>query len=136
MSKIVEAIPKILAAPNTAWEKTIEYPILKFSKDVNDFTKHAFYMNVREVSAAHTADTERIILADATGGAFTITLPLLAKSAEISYWIMKTDLSGNVVTIDGAGSEPINGATTLALSSQFDKAFIVRGNISNWYNFA
>ena len=135
MSKIVESIPPSIANPETNWEKSTEYALLKFSVDVKDFTKLAFYMNVLEVSTFHTADTERIILADATLGVFTITLPLLAKSSEISYWIMKIDASVNAVTVDGDGSEPINGAPTISLVNQYDKAFIVRGNNLNWYNF-
>jgi len=136
MSKIVESISPPLIAPDTSWEKAIEYSLLKFSIDVNDFTKQVFYRNVVEVSSAYTTGDETIILADATSGAFTITFPLLAKSIERSYWIMKIDSSVNAVTLDGTGSEPINGATTVSLANQYDKAFIVRGNALNWYNFA
>ena len=57
-----------------------------------------------------------VVLVDASGGAITIRLPL-ASAGKIQFDIYKDDLSANAVTIDGNGSETINGALTFVLAS-------------------
>ena len=64
-------------------------------------------------------DTDHIILCDATGGAFTVNLLAVATAVRRALWIVKTDASGNAVTVDGAGSEKINNATTQSLASRY-----------------
>ena len=68
--------------------------------------------------------TDKFVHVDATSGAITITLPPVATSSGIEYYIKKTDSSGNAVTVDGNASETIDGATTQALSSQYDSIFV------------
>jgi hypothetical protein len=73
-------------------------------------------------SAAYTigANDESTILADATSGAFTISLPPAATAGfGRTYTIVKIDASANAVTLDGDGSEPINSSTTYALGTQW-----------------
>jgi len=60
--------------------------------------------------AAYTAAAEEYLFCDATGGAFSITLP--AVSAGLQYTIKKTDASANAVTIDANASEEIDGELT------------------------
>lgn len=80
----------------------------------------------REVSANYTADaTDYLILVDATGGARTITLPKAETWAGFPLVVKKVDSSANAVTIDGNGSETIDGATTYALSEQYDSIEIL-----------
>jgi len=64
------------------------------------------------------ADGDDIIYADATSGSFTINLPAAASNSGKTVTIVKTT-SANTVTIDASGSENINGATTLALTTQY-----------------
>lgn len=75
-------------------------------------------------TAAYTvvaADQRSLILADASGGAFTVTLPLGSNVfAGFSLTIEKSDSSGNAVTVDGNGSETIDGAATRVLSVQYE----------------
>lgn len=59
---------------------------------------------------------------DATSAAITLNLPTAKISAGRTIVIKKIDASANAVTIDAAGSETIDGATTLALSSQWATA--------------
>lgn len=68
---------------------------------------------------------DEVVLGDATGGAFSLTLPPVAVAKGKKYHIKKTDASGNAVTVDGDGSETIDGATTKALSSQYASVTIV-----------
>lgn len=79
---------------------------------------------------------DHTILVDASGGAVTITLPTAA-SAYVSsvgreYVIKKIDASGYTVTVDGAGSELIDGALTQSISAQWT-ALKLQSNGSAWY---
>jgi hypothetical protein len=86
----------------------------------------AGHKNVVSVSAAHTAAMgEDVLLGDATGAAFTVTLPPAAQYKGLQFIIKKVDASANAVTIDGAGSETIDGAATLDLASQYDSATVI-----------
>lgn len=46
------------------------------------------------------------------GSPHTLELPLAASIAGLEFWIIKTDDNTNLVTIDGNGSETINGELT------------------------
>jgi hypothetical protein len=73
-------------------------------------------------------DTDDVIEVDCTGGAVTLNLPL-AKNRYKKLVIMKVDASGNAVTINRAGSDTINGATSTTLTSQWQrKDFFSNGN--------
>jgi hypothetical protein len=92
------------------------------SSDVAVTTKIADY-------TALTSDD--VILVNATSGAITITLPT-AVSATRVLKIKKTDSSANAVTIDGNGSETIDGAITYAIENQFVCISIVSDGTS-WH---
>ena len=83
-------------------------------------------------TANYTAAGETVILCDATSGNITITLPAASGVSGRLYVVKKTDASANTVTIDGSGSETIDGATTVALASQHHYRGIV-SNGSNWF---
>lgn len=74
-------------------------------------------------TAAYTivaADDGKLIDADATAAAFTVTLPAAASSAGFVLGVKKTDSSANAVTVDGNVAETIDGATTKVLAAQND----------------
>lgn len=84
-------------------------------------------------TGAYTAtSSDHVILCNASGGAFTITLPAASGVLGIIYHIKKTDSSGNAVTVDGNGSETIDGATTASLTAQYESIMIVCDG-SNWH---
>ena len=66
-----------------------------------------------------TAGDSQIILADATAGAMTITLPAIADADKYRYIIKKIDSSANAVTVDADGTETIDGSLTQVISSQY-----------------
>jgi len=78
-------------------------------------------------------DDDQVILADddTAGAAITITLPAASDSNGTIYRIKKLGTTGNV-TIDGNGSETIDGSTTLVLSSQYDSTTIYC-NGTSWF---
>ncbi len=91
---------------------------------------------VTTTDSATTADKKKLLLCDATSAAFTETLPAAASAGDgFTIAIKKTDATAHAVTIDGNGSETIDGSLTLALSSQNDSVILVC-NGSNWYSIA
>lgn len=79
------------------------------------------------------ADNIRTVLANASGGIITLTLPALAACAR--GWkikIKKTDSSSNNVVIATPGAETIDGAATLSISTQYNAVALVTDGL-NWY---
>ena len=78
-------------------------------------------------TAAYTvlvADDGKLIDADASGGAFTVTLPTVASAGDgFVIAVKKTDSSSNAVTVDGNGAETIDGAATRSLSTRYQVEF-------------
>ena len=79
--------------------------------------------NVLAKTGAYTvvvADDGKLIDGDATTAAFSVTLPTVASAGDgFIVAVKKTDSSANAVTVDAAGAEFIDGATTKVLSDQF-----------------
>lgn len=95
----------------------------------------SFGYKIRSVEFADspvTADDESIILCDATGGNITVNLPAASGVTDRVYNIKKTDASANTVTIDGDGSETIDGATTKIISIQNDSFQIACDGVA-WF---
>ncbi|MCX5365970.1 hypothetical protein OG864_45550 [Streptomyces sp. NBC_00124] len=87
--------------------------------------------DVRTVTGTLTArPIDRILRADASGGAVTVNLPSAAPNL-VEYTIIKADATGNTVTVDPAGSETINGAATRVLSAQWETVTL-RSDGTNW----
>lgn len=81
--------------------------------------------SVRTITASGAAlSTDYTILVDASGGAVTVTLPAVSASSGLFLTTKAIDISGGVVTIDGAGAETIDGATTQVISAQYDSLTI------------
>jgi len=74
---------------------------------------------------------DELIEVDATGGAVTITLPLLADSGGQLLIVKKVDASANAVTVDGFAAETVDGAANTVLSSQWDGVMLVN-TASGW----
>jgi hypothetical protein len=75
-----------------------------------------------------------VLLCDASGGAFTVTLPAAATVSGSSISVKKSDASANAVTVDGNAAETIDGAATLALSTQYE-AVTLWSDGTNWWVF-
>lgn len=71
---------------------------------------------------------------DATGGAVTVTLPLIANSHGRILIFIKTDATANAMTLDGSGSETINGSATQATTTQYG-VFRLIGGSTEWHLF-
>lgn len=87
---------------------------------------------VGSITTTHTETATsgtKILKADTTGGAFTITLPT-AVSNTATIVIKKTAGSG-ALTIDGAGSETIDGGLTAVMNEIGSSITLISDN-SNW----
>jgi len=71
------------------------------------------------------------IKADATSGAWTLTLPTAANVGHIVF-IMKSDSSANAVTVSRAGTDTIEGATTISLANQYDSLVLQSDGAGTW----
>ena len=69
--------------------------------------------------------------ADATSGNITVTLPAAASHTGRIYHIRKIDSSVNLVTVDASGSETINGALTVVITTQWDN-LTIQSNGTSW----
>jgi hypothetical protein len=84
-------------------------------------------------TTTYTATTsDDTILCSASGGAWTLSLPAAASSAGKIFTIKKTDSSTNAITIDGSGSETIDGALTKLLVRQY-QWYEITCDGSAWY---
>lgn len=70
---------------------------------------------------------------DATAAGFTVTLPLAANYQYKKFCIKKIDASVNVVTVSRSGSDTIDGATSVAVSGQYDSVVFISDGVSKWH---
>lgn len=73
-----------------------------------------------------------VILADASSGSLTLTLPLAVGAAGHTFRIKKIDSTSNAVTVIRQGSNLIDGVTSISLGIQ-NESFDVISNGTNWY---
>lgn len=92
-----------------------------------------FSCNLVTKTAAYTATANYcVILADATSGAVTITLPTAVGRKGQEYSIKKIDSSANAVTVATTSSQTIDGSTTKSLATQYSKTSVVSDG-ANWF---
>jgi len=77
-------------------------------------------INVRSKSANYSAINGDYIKGDATSASFTIDLPTASTNLGTRIVIFKSDATVNTITVDGSGSDLINGSLTQVLTSQYD----------------
>lgn len=86
-------------------------------RNVQRFTRAG--LTVRSVTTSGTvASMDGTLLADATSGAVTLTLPNAAEVPGYCYRFKKTDASANAVVVQAAGAQTIDGAASTSLVSQ------------------
>jgi lysophospholipase L1-like esterase len=91
---------------------------------------------VREAIVTKTANYtaamgDSVILCNATSGAVTITLPTAAGIQGRAFQVKKTDSSSNSCSLATTGGQSIDGATSVALSTQYSLKK-VESDGSNW----
>ena len=92
---------------------------LSLANATNLLTAGKVQWNVRVLSADAMAAAGDWCDVSAAGGSRVITLPPAADNAGLTILVRKTDSSANTVTVDGNGSETINGSTTQAITAKY-----------------
>lgn len=83
-------------------------------------------------TAAYAAAANELVLCDATTGTFAVTLPAAGTAGQVVA-VKKLDASANVVTVQRAGSDTINAASTsLTLTLQNQAATLVSSGSGAW----
>jgi len=79
-----------------------------------------------------TAD-DYIILADASGGAITLTLPLASVAMNL-ITVTKVDPSANAVDVEPSGADNINGlAAPVSITAQYDRLTFNSDGNTDWF---
>ena len=107
---------------------------IKIGDGITAYTSLAYITRaVAKKTANYTlAIADRGVLADATAGAFTISLPTAASAKDVEFFVKKIDISGNTVIIDGNGAETIDGQTTQIISEQYT-AITIYSDGTEWH---
>lgn len=86
----------------------------------------SFATATKRVTGSYTATLDdHVILADASAGNVTITLPATAAINGRQYIIKKTDASANTVSIIGTAGDTIDGQASLMVPTQWQSVMIV-----------
>ena len=88
-----------------------------------------------KTSAYTIVEGDDVVPCDATGAAFSVTLPAAAQFTGMNFTVIKIDAAANNVTLDGNGSETINGAATYAITAQWESATVI-SNGTGWFVIA
>lgn len=96
-----------------------------------------------EVTAAYNvASNARTVVADATGGAFAVTLPFAAdryldiNDGQDNWLVVKrVNAGGNAITVTAQAGDDIDGAATKTLGSQHAAIAIVPDGDVSWRIF-
>lgn len=94
-------------------------------------TRNASWRPTSVKTAAYTANYGELVLADPSGGAFTITLPPAVVGRK-PIMIVNNTTSTTAITVDGDGSETINGAANLSMTTSRQAVLLVPG-AGVWY---
>jgi len=100
-------------------------------------SNHGNYYKVSNTTTDITASLQAYFYTiDASGGNVTVTLPAAStafgNTMGITYKFQRTDNSGNTVTIQRAGSDTINGATSFTLTAQYGVKQLQCTSTSTW----
>lgn len=91
-----------------------------------DQTPAVIPMVVKSVTTTYAMQPfDRVVLADATGGAFTVTLPsAVGRHGQQALTVKRLNAGGNAVTV-GSASGTIDGAATQPLAAQYASITVV-----------
>ncbi len=93
--------------------------------------RHTRTIDATAKTGAYTlTGTDGIILADTSGGAFTLTLPT-ASGIDGRTYTIKLATDGNTLTVDGNGVETIDGSADTTLSTA-GEAITLASDGANW----
>jgi len=84
-------------------------------------------------TTTYTARAGDMVLADTTGGGFTVTLPLSSANANLPVRVKKTSSDGNTVTVGRTSADLIDGQTTQTFTAQYTAIEVLSDGAGNWW---
>lgn len=105
--------------------------ILKIVAGVPNWAAYVIAISASKTTTYAVLAADDFVQFDATGGAFTATLPTAVGADGKVYCLKKTDSSFNAVTIATTSSQTIDGVTTTLLSTQYEELTVVSDG-ANW----
>jgi len=84
-------------------------------------------------TTTYSAIAGDVVLANTTGGGFTITLPLSSSNKNQAIRVKKTSSDGNTVTVGISGGDLIDGASTKTFTSQYTSIDVIADGSGNWW---
>lgn len=89
--------------------------------------------DIRTYSGDQTLDSgDGVVLADASSSSMTITLPPALDFEGREFTIKKIDSSSNNVTLDGSGTERVEGSSTYDITGQYDSVTVISDGNEWW----
>ncbi len=92
----------------------------------------ALLVLVTKTSNYTIVGADNVIICDASGGAFTVTLPTAVGRGGKVYNIKKIDSTSNIVRVSGDGTETIDDGTTADLTVQYEAITIISDGTEWW----
>lgn len=91
-------------------------------------------VGVITVTTTYSAlSTDYLVLSDGTTAAFTVTLPAATQKGQ-KIVVVKIDSSVNAITVAPNGTDTIEGAASLSLATQYNKANLIADGVGIWYD--
>jgi hypothetical protein len=133
LQQLIAATTLRAAQQTIVIEQTVTADLSAIETRVDDLENGLPADDVQVVTAdyAMTPD-DRMVLADATAGPITVTLPSAATGGEAI--VKKVDASANSVTVDGLATQQIDGLANAVLATQDQTIRLVADGLLDWYS--
>jgi hypothetical protein len=106
--------------------------LTKLESAINGAADGRLFPAVSKATNYTVNQNDAVILADATAGAITISLPPAREMEQKRLTVKKIDSSGNAVIVDANGAETIDGAANKAIAVQYASHDFVSLNGAWW----
>jgi len=120
-------------ATESAWAVLAQPPV-----SVHDALRllHPLFVDAGRKTATFTAEHNRIQHTDTGGGVFTANLPPIIQGLCTFVGFKRFGGDTNVLTLDGDGTERIDGSATVAFSVDGGGLILVSDGIADWFRVA
>ena len=102
---------------------------------IQALSRFSLEQDVRVVTTTYSMDPlDDLVLANAAGGAFTVTLPPIVNAQRKPYYVKRINAytGANDVTVDGFGSETIDGSATFVLLARYESISVLHDGTQWW----
>ena len=125
--------PEIPSMSQGLRSEDVERLLISIREDLRQLSlgEKGFRVNIVAKTAAYTMTvTDDVILCGAGNQTFTVTLPAASEATGKVYHIK--NVGTGTITVDGNGSETIDGGTTAILTVQYESITILSSG-SEWF---